>query len=64
MCGTYTQCNTTQPLNNAICSNTYGLKEFYKKQTKDKCDIISLIFRILKKDTSEFIYKIEMDSQT
>ena len=53
--------------NNAICNNMNGSRDYHtkwSKSDKDKYHVISLICRILKNDTNEFIYKTETDSQT
>ena len=52
--------------NNAICSNMDGPRDCHtewSKSEKDKYHMISLICGILKKDTSELIYKTEKESQ-
>ena len=39
-------------------------RDYYTKSEKDKYHMISLTSGILKNDTSELIYKTEIDSQT
>ena len=48
-------------LNNAICSNMDGPRDYCTKWSKSEKDkyMISLICGILKNDTNELIYKIE-----
>ena len=54
-------------LNNAICSNMDGPRDYHpkwSKSEKDKYHMISLICRIFKSGTNKLIYKTEIDSQT
>ena len=53
--------------NIVICSNMDAPRHDHtkwSKSDKDKCHMRSLIYRILKNNTNELIYKTEMDSQT
>ena len=52
--------------NSAICNNMDGLREYYAKWNKsdiDKYCMLSLLCRIWKNKTNEYIYKTETDSQ-
>ena len=70
ICGIYTQWNIShkKDLNNAICSNMYGPRDYHTKGSKSdrerqiSYDIIYMWN--LKYDTNELIYKTETDSQT